>query len=136
LELGSDFVQGSRFITGGQAINTPFIRKLAIKLIHVPVISFLSGFPYSDTTNGFRGYSCKLLLDPKIQLFRDIFDTYEILAYLSVQAPKLGYKVKEIPVTRTYPLTGKTPTKISPFKGNILLLKILANLALGKYNVK
>ncbi|BCJ87793.1 glycosyltransferase family 2 protein [Effusibacillus dendaii] len=136
LESSADFVQGSRHVPGGQAINTPLIRRLAIKLIHVPVISMLSGFKYSDTTNGFRGHSRRLLLDPRVQPFRDLFDTYELLAYLSVKAPRMGYKVKEIPVIRKYPKTGKTPTKISPLKGNITLLKILLNLALKKYDVK
>ena len=58
LEDGYDLVQGSRFISGGKAINTPLIRLLAVKLIHIPIISFIAGFKYTDTSNGFRGYSC------------------------------------------------------------------------------
>ncbi|WP_259391858.1 glycosyltransferase family 2 protein [Paenibacillus thiaminolyticus] len=135
LEQGYDFIQGSRYVPGGKEINTPLSRKLAIKFIHAPFISLLSGFKYSDTTNGFRGHSATFLRSENVQPFRAIFDTYELLAYLSVQAPKLGYKVKEIPVTRTYPI-GKIPTKIGPLRGNILLLKILFNLMRGKYNVK
>lgn len=50
--------------------------------------------------------------------------TYELLAYLSVRATQIGMKACEIPVTRAYPKTGKTPTKISFFKGNkITILK-------------
>ena len=30
LEQGYDFVQGSRFIKGGKAINTPFIRHISV----------------------------------------------------------------------------------------------------------
>jgi dolichol-phosphate mannosyltransferase len=41
--------------------------------------------------------------------------------------------VVEVPVRRAYP-KGKVPTKISPLKGNLLLLKILLNLGLGKYH--
>ncbi|MNN99839.1 hypothetical protein D3C81_2195860 [compost metagenome] len=40
----------------------------------------------------------------------------------------------EIPVTRSYP-KGKVPTKISPLRGNWLLIKILMNLFLKKYDV-
>ena len=60
--------------------------------------------------------------------------TYELLAYLSVRATQLGYKACEIPVTRAYPKAGKVPTKISFFKGNAELLKILLRNALGRYN--
>lgn len=134
LSQGYDFVQGSRYVAGGNEINTPLSRKLAIKLIHAPFISFMAGFRYTDTTNGFRAHSISLLLDPNIQPFRDVFETYEMLGYLSVKAPKLGYSVIEIPVTRSYP-KGKVPTKISPLRGNWLLIKILMNLFLKKYDV-
>lgn len=133
LDRGMDFVQGSRYVKGGKEINTPLIRKLAIKLIHAPFLSIISGFRYTDTTNGFRGHSRKLLTDLKVQPFRDIFNTYELLAYLSYIAPKCKFKVIEIPVSRTYP-KGKIPTKISPLKGNILLLRTLLNVSLKKYN--
>ncbi|MGV2884433.1 glycosyltransferase family 2 protein [Paenibacillus taichungensis] len=135
LEEGYDFVQGSRYVPGGQEINTPLSRKMAIKLIHAPFISFMAKFHYTDTTNGFRGHSTRLLLDSNLQPFRDIFDTYELLAYLSVKAPRLGYRTIEIPVKRVYP-KGKVPTKISPWKGNILLIKILLDLYKKKYDVQ
>ena len=134
LEKGYDFIQGSRFIPGGQAINTPLSRLFAIKLIHAPFISLLAGFHYTDTTNGYRGYSKKLLEDERVAPFRDIFETYELLAYLSVRAPRLGFKTKEIPVTRQYPKNAKVPTKISPIRGNLKLIKILIGLLFKKYN--
>jgi hypothetical protein len=62
--------------------------------------------------------------------------TYELLAYLSVRATQIGMKACEIPVTRAYPQTGKTPTKISPVKGNWELMKILFANLFRKYNVK
>ncbi|MGB3402063.1 MAG: glycosyltransferase family 2 protein [Microcoleaceae cyanobacterium] len=68
-----DHIQGSRFIPGGQAINTPWLRYWARKLIHAPLISRASSFAYTDTTNGFRGYSRQLLVDPKVAPFRDVF---------------------------------------------------------------
>lgn len=136
LDNGYDLIQGSRFIKGGQAINTPFIRHIAVKLIHIPIISMVAGFKYTDTTNGYRGYSKKFLLDDRVQPFRDIFDTYELLAYLSVRAPELGYKVKEVPVTRSYPKTGKVPTKISFIKGNSKLMSILWGVVSHQYDPK
>ena len=74
LTQGYDLIQGSRFIAGGQSIHTPLIRYYAIKLIHIPVVSHISGFKYTDTTNGFRGYSRKFLEDPYVEPFRKIFD--------------------------------------------------------------
>jgi dolichol-phosphate mannosyltransferase len=136
LDDGYDFVQGSRYVPGGKAVNTPFARHWAVKLIHVPVVSLNARFKFTDTTNAFRAYSRKYLLHPDVQPFRNIFQTYELLAYLSVRASRLGLKVKETPVSRSYPKKGKTPTKISFFKGNSKLISILKDLSLGKYNPK
>ncbi len=136
LEEGYDFVQGSRFVQGGQAINTPLSRHLAVKFIHAPVISITARERFTDTTNNFRAYSKKYLTHPKVLPFRPVFKTYELLAYLSTRASQLGLKTCEIPVTRAYPNEGKIPTKISPLKGNAELMKILFANAAGKYNPK
>lgn len=133
LENEYDFIQASRYIKGGIAQNTPKLRDLAIRLIHAPLLSFFSGFKWTDTTQGFRGYSKKMLLDSKIAPFRNIFNNYELLAYLSYRAPKLGYRCLELPTTRVYP-KGKTPTKISWLKGNLDLLKVLIKTCFAKYN--
>jgi dolichol-phosphate mannosyltransferase len=134
LDRGFDFVQGSRYVAGGAAIRTPLIRALAIALIHVPIIRLASGFSYTDTTNAFRGYSRRLLLDSEVQPFREVFQTYEMLAYLSVRAPELGFRVTEIPVRREYPTDGKIPTKISFFEGNTRLIKILWKVLRHEFN--
>ncbi|MFB9867341.1 glycosyltransferase family 2 protein [Vreelandella sulfidaeris] len=133
LEEGVDFVQASRFLPGGVAENTPKSRDLAIKYIHAPCLSLASGFKWTDTTQGFRAYSRKMLLDPKMAIFRDIFDSYELLAYMSYRAPKLGFTCKELPTIRRYP-TGEVPTKISGLKGNFAVLTTLFRACSGKYN--
>jgi dolichol-phosphate mannosyltransferase len=130
---GYDFVQGSRFIHGGKAINTPFIRLAAVRLIHAPLVSVAAGYRFTDTTNAYRAYSRAYLEHPEVQPFRDIFQTYELLAYLSVRASQVGLKICEIPVTRAYPKSGKIPTKISLFGGNFELLKILFCNLIGGY---
>lgn len=134
LENGYDLIQGSRFIKGGRAINTPFIRTVSVKFIHAPIISLTAHQRFTDTTNAYRAYSRRYLMDERVQPLRDIFMTYELLAYLSVRATQIGLKACEIPVTRAYPKVGKTPTKISFFKGNSELMKILLKNARGVYN--
>jgi len=134
LKEGYDLIQGSRFVKGGKAINTPWIRTVSVRLIHAPIISLTAHQHFTDTTNAYRAYSRRYLEDPRVQPLRDIFMTYELLAYLSVRATQIGMKACEIPVTRAYPKQGKTPTKISFFKGNSELLKILFRNARGEYN--
>ena len=133
LKDGVDFVQASRFIPGGIAENTPKLRDFAIRFIHVPILSIASNFKWTDTTQGFRAYSRKILLDPKVALFRDVFSTYELLAYLSCRAPKLGYKCIELPTVRRYP-RNEVPTKIVTIKEYCLVLKVLFKASFGAYN--
>ncbi len=135
LQQGVDFVQASRFVPGGMAENTPLMRDFAIRFIHAPMLSLFSGFKWTDTTQGFRAYSRKMLLDPQIAPFRDVFQTYELLAYLSYRAPKLGYRCVELPTIRRYP-KGEVPTKISSFKGNLSVLQVLFKTCFGFYNCK
>ncbi|MCF0222229.1 MAG: glycosyltransferase family 2 protein [Fibrobacter sp.] len=134
LEEGYDLIQGSRFVKGGVAVNTPFSRLLAVRLMHAPIISLAARQWFTDTTNAYRGYSTRYLTDERVAPLRDIFVSYELLAYLSVRATQLGYKACEIPVLRAYPKYEKTPTKISPLKGNWNLLKILFKNLFGAYN--
>ena len=136
LDNGYDLIQGSRFIKGGKGINTPLVRLISLRLLHAPIISLTAGQWFTDTTNAFRGYSMRYLSDERVDIFREVFDTYELLAYLSVRATQLGYKACEVPVTRSYPKKGKTPTKISFFKGNFNLLKILFANLFGAYRPK
>jgi len=137
LDEGYDHIQGSRFIPGGKAINTPLERHLAVHFIHAPLLSLAARHHHTDTTNGFRAYSKALLTDPEIAVFRDIFQTYELhyhLAVESARSPK-KYKLTETPVTREYPKKGKTPTKISPIKGNLHVLGILFKAARRGYRL-
>jgi dolichol-phosphate mannosyltransferase len=133
LQEGYDFVQASRFINGGVAENTPKSRDFAIRFIHAPLLSLASGFKWTDTTQGFRAYSRKMLIDSKLDPFRDVFIGYELLAYLSYRAPLLGYKCVELPTVRRYP-KGEVPTKISAFRGNLSVFLVLIKACFGHYN--
>lgn len=134
LDEGVDYAQASRFINGGKAINTPFSRTLGIKLLHAPVLSIAAGRRFTDTTQGFRGYSANYLRHPQVQPFRDIFQTYELLAYLTVRASQLGMRTKEIPTARSYPSSGPIPTKLNAH-GNASLIKILFATLFRRYHL-
>jgi dolichol-phosphate mannosyltransferase len=134
LDEGYDHVQGSRYIPGGRHENTPFLRHWGVRLLHSPLISLASGFRYTDTTNGFRAYSRRFLEDPRTALFRDELSGYELHYYLAIRAAKLGFRVGEVPVTRIYPATGKTPTKITGWRGNTKVLGTLVRTCLGAYD--
>lgn len=134
LRAGVDHVQGSRFIRGGRHVRTPIHRLLAVRLIHAPLISLAAGRRYTDTTNGFRAYSPRLLRDPRVAPFRDVFSRYELHYYLAIRAARLGYRVAEVPVTRAYPVAGPTPTKISPIRGSWSVFRQLVDACLHRFD--
>ena len=47
LKEGYDFIQGSRYIKGGHAVNTPLIRHLSVNFIHAPIISLTARKRYN-----------------------------------------------------------------------------------------
>lgn len=134
LRDGYDLVQGSRYRPGGRAVNTPLDRHIGNRLVHAPLVSLAGGFWYTDTTNGFRGYSRRFLLDPRVAPFRSVFDRYSLLFYLSIRAPQLKYAVCEVPVERAYPPKAKTPTKINGLSGRLALLRELLDVVAGKFH--
>lgn len=134
LDEGYDFIQGSRYAPGGKGVNTPFYRHAGVTLLHAPVISLAARRRYTDTTNGFRGYSARLLRDPRVDPLRDVFSGYELHYYLAIRAARLRFRVCEVPVTRSYPASGPVPSKISPVRGSVTVLRALFSAAAGRYD--
>ncbi len=133
LDEGYDYVQGSRYLPGGAAQNTPLERTIANRLIHAPLLSLSGKHWFTDTTNGFRAYSAGYLTHPDVQPFREVFSVYNLLFYLTVRAGQLGLKVGHVPVMRRYPDDGKVPTKIGSFASKLALLKEAIIAATGGY---
>ncbi len=134
LEAGYDFVQGSRYLPGGHHENTPLDRQIGVRLIHSPLVSLAAGFHYTDSLNGLRAWSSRLLLDPRVDPFRDVFCKYEMHYYLSIRAPRLGYRVCEVPADRRYPAKGPTPSKIRGVRSKLDVLGQLLRTLAGRYN--
>ena len=133
LAAGAEVVQGSRYQAGGKAENTPLERAIGNRLIHAPLMSLAGGRRLTDTTNGFRAYSRRYLLDPRVAPFRDVFVNYELLFYLTVRAGQLGFVVEEIPVERRYPPGQRTPTKITGLGSKLAVLAQTIKAAAGAY---
>lgn len=134
LRAGYGLVQGSRFVRGGRAVNTPPSRYWAVRLVHAPVISLAARHWFTDTTNAYRAYSRAYLTHPAVQPLREVFVGYELLAYLSVRATRLGFSACEVPVTRAYPKGEAAPTKIKGIRGNADLLQVLFAALAGRYD--
>ena len=133
LEAGWDYVQGSRYAPGGLAENTPLERTIGNRMIHAPLLSLAGRHWFTDTTNGFRGYSVRYLTDPRVQPFRDVFQKYELLFYLTVRAGQLGFRVCEVPVRRSYPPGEAAPTKIRGHGAKADVLRQTVQAALGRF---
>lgn len=136
LENGMDHVQGSRYVKGGIHRNTPALRHFSVRFLHAPLISLASGFRYTDTTNGFRAYSRRLLSDPLVDVFRPVFKGYELHYYLAIRSARLGMEVCEVPVRREYPADGTVPTKLRGWRGPVKVLRCLFAACLGAFNPK
>ncbi len=134
LDEGIDYAQASRFIKGGEGINTPLSRLVAIRLLHAPALSLAGRRWFTDTTQGYRAYSARYLLDERVQPFRDIFVRYELLAYLTARAGQLGYRTKEVPTRRAYPADEAIPTKIGGAHAHMDLINVLWKTIRGDYN--
>ena len=64
----ADFVQGSRWLSGGSiGGDMPIYRKWATQL-HPGLFSIAVRKPLTDSTNGFRAFRCSLLDDQRINL--------------------------------------------------------------------
>ena len=133
LDEGYDYIQGSRFIKGGLGIRTPLSRFIAIKCICTPVMAIAGRRIVTDGTNGFRAYSKKFLLDPRVNPFRDVFNKYEVIYYLPPRAGALQFKCTEVPVTRAYPENGDIPTKADS-RANWEVILLLLKILFGRLN--
>ncbi len=114
LENRADFVQGSRYLQGGGWKNMPFHRIWGIKAFSI-LFSLFVGRKITDGTNGFRAFRKSLLKDKRIDLRQEWLEGYPLETYLFVQAIRLGYRVLEAPVTKTYPANKKNYTKMKPW---------------------
>ena len=98
----ADYVQGSRYLSGGESKGLPSHRSIAIRLFTWTFSLFLMR-RYTDCTNGFRAYRTEILRDDRIRWADDwLGHSYEIEFYLHYKVAQLGYRVREVPVSKIY----------------------------------
>ena len=130
IDEGYDYVQGSRFLPGGREEKTPLFRKIFTRLF--PFFwTMLTGVRCTEVTNGFRAYRTAILQDPRINVWQDWLDGYELEYYLHYKALTLGYKFTERPVSKKYShIQKRAYSHISPLRdwsqiiGPVVLLRL------------
>lgn len=108
IEKGADIAQGSRYLKKG--VKIPIFRKITSKL-YTFFFKIITGFPITDAVNGFRAY--RIEIAKKIDFSPSWLNSYELEPYMLIQAIKMGYKIKEVPVIKRYHKT-KGYSKMRP----------------------
>lgn len=132
LDGSADYVQGSRFLDGGAYENLPAIRRFLLR-IHAFVFKLVTDRGTTDASNGFRAYCLDLFDDPRIDIAQDWLNRYELETYLHLKVHWLKYRVKEVPVSKTYPpkISGLKYSHIRPFIDWWSMLRPIPMLAFG-----
>ncbi|MFQ5498361.1 MAG: glycosyltransferase family 2 protein [Candidatus Zixiibacteriota bacterium] len=112
----ADYVQGSRYLEGGQSPNLPLFRKVTIR-IFTAAVNFVSNTNLTDVTCGFRAYRLDLFDNPKFRLNQSWLDRYEMEYYIHYHVLSQHYRVAEVPVSMVYPTQAKNYSKIRPITG-------------------
>ena len=134
LDQGYDYVQGSRYLPGGSIAHQPLQRTVLIRLLAL-LYRLLTGFPSTDPSNGFRAYKLSLFDDPRLNIWQDWLDGYEFEHYLNYLVLKLGYRVTEVPVSKTYPAQRSVRySHVRPFVDQWNTLRPIWYLLLGLRN--
>lgn len=104
-EKGNDLSVGSRYIKGGKVKNWPFSR-IFISYFASVYARIITGIPVKDTTAGFICYTRKVL--ETIDFDKINFVGYAFQIQMKYAAWKLGFTIKEVPITFIDRLEGKS----------------------------
>ena len=127
---GYDFTQGSRRLYGKRVVNMPLFRRITTKIYSL-FFRILTGFPATDGTNGYRAMRSSIFKDERIDLDQDWLNRYELEPYILYKVIKLGYRVREVPVTKLYHRGDVGYTKMVPILDWWSILRPLIYLKFG-----
>jgi len=93
---GADVAVGSRYVKGGKVVNWPWDRIFISKggAMYTKMITWM---PVQDPTAGFICYTAKVLRAIPLDEVRFIGYAFQI--EMKYRAWKLGFKIKEVPIT-------------------------------------
>ena len=105
LENGTDLVVGSRYVKGGKCVNWPADRKILSygASLYVRLVTWMW---IKDPTAGFVGYRRKVL--ETMDLSKIHFIGYAFQIEMKFTAWRLGFKLREIPITFTDRIEGSS----------------------------
>ena len=95
-EKGADVAIGSRYVKGGETENWPIDRKI-YSLGGSAYTRIITGMPIKDPTAGFICYKNEVLANINLDAIKFIGYAFQI--EMKFAAWKLGYKIKEVPIT-------------------------------------
>lgn len=95
-EKGADVAIGSRYVKGGETENWPIDRKI-YSLGGSAYTRIITGMPIKDPTAGFVCYKNEVLANINLDAIKFIGYAFQI--EMKFAAWKLGYKIKEVPIT-------------------------------------
>lgn len=94
--MGADVAIGSRYVKGGETENWPIDRRI-YSLGGSAYTRLITGMPIKDPTAGFVCYKNEVLAEINLDAIKFIGYAFQI--EMKFAAWKLGYKIKEVPIT-------------------------------------
>ena len=101
----ADVVVGSRFVPGGKIEQRGFTRNFLSDCINA-VIRLILGLKVRDASSGFRLFRKEVI--QKLDFSRIISKNYSLCPELLYRSHKLGFQIKEIPITFVNRRAGKS----------------------------
>ncbi len=114
---GADLSVGSRYIKGGKVENWPLDRILLSKYASV-YVRLVTWMPVHDTTAGFVCYRRKVL--ETIDLDKIKFIGYAFQIEMKFATWRLGFKIKEVPITFTDRVEGTSKMSAGIFNEAVI----------------
>jgi len=126
-----DYVQGSRFLSGARRVKNPILRGIFSR-VYPFIWTLLTNIRCTDVTNGFRAYRTRIFGDERINIWQSWLDGYGLEYYLHYKVLTLGYRTKEVPVSKVYPYRHRGGySKIFPLRDWWPIISPLILLFLG-----